>query len=221
MALVCALVALGEDGKRADALTRLIADRVVELRKSGGMNQDDLGKRMAKLRPKWSRSTVVKLENYNRETVSVQELLALSIALDVPPIWLLVDPSSTAPVPIAKGVQADPWEALLWAAGVVPLGNESGGREWGRVTRSLAQVQKVVTLVKRFALIAWEHRASVALEPDTTNSQQDDETERRILMLMVEPLEELRSRGYVSYPLPPLVVERAHNLAVDLPGLEA
>lgn len=69
------------------------------------MNQTQLGARMAELQPAWSRSTVVKLENNKRESISLQDWLALAHVLRVPPIWLLTDPKAGAPVPVVEGTE--------------------------------------------------------------------------------------------------------------------
>lgn len=107
--------------QRADPITRVIADRVTALRRDAGMNQAELGERMAALRPGWSRSTVVKLENYNREAVSVSDLLALGQALDVPPALLIADPRAVEQVPVSADESVSVWTALLWLSGDLRL----------------------------------------------------------------------------------------------------
>ncbi|MEU4372446.1 helix-turn-helix domain-containing protein [Pseudonocardia alni] len=99
----------------------MIADRVTALRREAGLNQAELGEQMAVLRPGWSRSTVVKLENYNREAVSVGDLLALAQVLDVPPALLVADPRTVAEVPVAQDETVSAWTALLWLSGDVRL----------------------------------------------------------------------------------------------------
>lgn len=109
--------------QRADPITRVIADRVAKLRRESGLNQAELGDRMAALRPGWSRSTVVKLENYNREVVSVSDLLALALALDVPPVLLIADPRAVDEVPIAADRTVNVWAALQWLVGAARVEN--------------------------------------------------------------------------------------------------
>jgi transcriptional regulator with XRE-family HTH domain len=181
------------------------------------MNQAALGNRMAELRPNWSRSTVVKLENNNRESVSVTDLFALAVALDVPPVWLLCDPKSEEPVPIGAGMELDAWSALLWASGIQEI-DDKFGRAWSEASNTIAQIQQIVMLVRRFATTRFDHRTESALAPETSDPAKNDEVERQILELMRAPLEVLQARGYVRFPLPPLVLERAGELGVDFYG---
>lgn len=84
----------------------------------------------------WNRTTVAKLETGRRESITVQELLALARVLEVPPVWLLVDAKAGTPVPIAEGVEVDPWAALLWLTGTQPLDGRAGTHGPVRIPRS-------------------------------------------------------------------------------------
>jgi transcriptional regulator with XRE-family HTH domain len=119
-ALPCALVALTDGGDRADPLTRLLAKRLSGLRQSVGLNQSQLGDRMAELGTGWTRSTVVKLENRKRESVPVTDLFALALALGVPITALLVDPAAKR-IPVAEGHEHHPVDVLLWLTAERPL----------------------------------------------------------------------------------------------------
>ena len=111
-------MALSETPDRADPITRQIASRVVELRKRRGWNQDDLATRMLKLRKGWSRSTVVKFEGFKRKDLSVADLMALAIVLNVPPTMLIADPNQDEPVPMGDDGRDRPsWDVLLWMLG--------------------------------------------------------------------------------------------------------
>lgn len=83
----------------------------------------------------WNRTTVAKLETGRRESISVRELLALAVVLDVPPVWLLADPKQDGLVAIAEGLEVEPWSALLWLTGTQPL-------EGSRVAHGLARLPR-------------------------------------------------------------------------------
>lgn len=75
----------------------------------------------------WNRTTVAKFETGYRHSITVQELLGLAIALDVPLVALLADPRTQDVVPIVEGkngagaVTEPAWDALLWMIGSLPL----------------------------------------------------------------------------------------------------
>ncbi|OLM20850.1 MULTISPECIES: helix-turn-helix domain-containing protein [unclassified Pseudonocardia] len=102
---------------RADAVTAVIARRVRTLREHARLSGADLADRMIDLGVAWNRTTVAKLETGRRSNVTVSELLALGLALDVPPILLIADPRAGEEVPVAAGTSSDAWSALLWLAG--------------------------------------------------------------------------------------------------------
>ena len=68
----------------------VIADRVGKIREARGMTRDKLAATMQDLGIDWTRLTVNRLEIGRRENVTVTELLALCIALQVAPVDLLV-----------------------------------------------------------------------------------------------------------------------------------
>lgn len=71
--------------------TKVIAQRVRELRqKRGKWSAERLAEEMTKVGIPWDRSIVANLENGRRQTVAVEELLALAYVLDVAPVHLLV-----------------------------------------------------------------------------------------------------------------------------------
>jgi transcriptional regulator with XRE-family HTH domain len=72
--------------------TAAVAHRVRELRERRGFTAQRLADLMVEQGISWQRSTVAKLENGNRESVSLQEWLALAVVLSVSPLHLLVPP---------------------------------------------------------------------------------------------------------------------------------
>lgn len=67
-----------------------IAQRVKELRGRRGWTAAQLGKALEKHDIRWDRFTVANLENGKRQNVTVQELFALALVLDVSPTNLIV-----------------------------------------------------------------------------------------------------------------------------------
>ncbi len=78
--------------------TKAIAKRVRVTRDARGWTAQKLADELAAQGVPWTRSTVAKLENGNRPTVSVDEWLALAAVLDISPLHLLVPP---LPSPLA------------------------------------------------------------------------------------------------------------------------
>ena len=79
-----------EGGPRPISPVENIARRVADLRGRKRMTAQQLGDRLTELGVPWDRFTVANLERGKRRNVSVVELLALSAALDVAPVHLLV-----------------------------------------------------------------------------------------------------------------------------------
>lgn len=142
-----------KDPERADPITRLIASRVREIRDQQSLSGAALSTAVRDLGLKgWVDSTVGKLETRRRESVTVRELLALAVALDVPPVWLLVDPESDAPVPIVEGRDVDPWAALMWLTGWQPL-EGAGGDAWTRAEGTLDLLVRLALSLKQYRLL--------------------------------------------------------------------
>lgn len=115
----------------AEPITAVIAERVRALREQSGMNQASLAEAMSKLGVPWKRATVVNLEKRasssrgsgsgGRDAVTVQELLALALVFNMPPVLLLADPSEQdriGDVPIARDLSGDHRGVLMWLVGV-------------------------------------------------------------------------------------------------------
>jgi transcriptional regulator with XRE-family HTH domain len=67
-----------------------VARRVRELRRRRGLTAAQLAERLRQVGLDWDRSIVANLETGRRQAVSVEELLALALVLDVAPVHLLV-----------------------------------------------------------------------------------------------------------------------------------
>lgn len=115
----------------ADAATphRVIAQRVRELRTGRGWSAQRLADELTKRGVSWDRSIVANLETGRRQTVTVEEWLALAYVLDVAPVHLLVPPTdadrpqtggfvNVAPV---HSVVTTPGWYRAWVRGQAPL----------------------------------------------------------------------------------------------------
>lgn len=173
---------------------------------------------MAKRGHQWNRTTTAKIENGQRESVTVDELLTLSFILGVPPIWFLADPKSTEQIPLVSGESADPWRVLMWAAGRAPL-EEVNGR-WLDAEVPLRQATTIAAVVERFRTIAAHNDIVSAATPNHYNEDDAAETEARILRGLVKPMTWLVDNGFVLPVLPNDVLERARGLGIELPTAE-
>jgi transcriptional regulator with XRE-family HTH domain len=68
----------------------IIGDRVRKIREARGMTRDKLAATLQDMGIDWTRLTVNRLEIGRRDNITVKELLALCLALDVAPVDLLV-----------------------------------------------------------------------------------------------------------------------------------
>ncbi len=181
----------------------------------------------------WNRTTVAKLETGRRETVTVQELLALALVLNVPPVWLLADPEGGSAVAVAEGVEADPWTALLWLTGWQPL-EESGAGAWASANNAIRLLHALGS-----ELMTWRsmRRATdVALVPAMIDQQdvpvgelpvwgdleearrQLDAPETAQLRAIADRLRQFRELQLPVPQMPANVGKRAAELGVELPG---
>lgn len=200
----------------AQSLTAVIAERVKALRNGARLSGPALATAMNERGIPWNRTTVAKLETGRRESISVQELLALALVLDVPPSWLLVDPKADTRVPIAEGVEVDPWSALLWMSGKEPL-SDRGGAAW----QHAAEVLLHGYLVSEMSEALDEPLRYVPSDDSEDIWQQrraHDENHRSYLQVMFQAMTRLEQMGVQLPPLRPHVLQRARELHIKMPG---
>jgi transcriptional regulator with XRE-family HTH domain len=70
--------------------TRVVAERVAAIRRYTGLTQEGLAEAMQAVGIDWQRIVVAKLESGRRSFVTVDELLALCVVLEISPTDLLV-----------------------------------------------------------------------------------------------------------------------------------
>lgn len=225
LGLECAIMSPEESTDRADPITRHLAQRLPQLRKAAGLSQADLGARMAELRPNWSRSTVVKLETYKRESLPISDLFALALIFGVPVWYLLVDLHTTTPVPIIEDVGVDPWSFVRWFIGDVSFHKPGEDPRWGEAVIPMSLVNGIGRLMQELDS-AEELRALGVQEPgypDRGLHEQDvaDMNDRVRLDRIAALLTRLLERGFVLPRLSNYTIRRAKELGVTLPGGEA
>lgn len=216
----------------------MVADRVRALREQAGLSQSDVASRMDELGVPWKRTTVVNLEKRGsqsrgrataagRDAITLQEWLALAIALDVAPVDLLVDLTSAepfAPTP-ARAIDVS-WRGLRWLVGDEPLPESYGDESWHDSSQRLRIALRVMQLADRLA-----RRAAAIVElsdsQDETSADglaagraayrnrqhaEDLDTAHRLSQL----LSRARHRGLRTPPLAAGVREAAAALGVSL-----
>lgn len=94
--------------KDARTPTAAVAYRVRQLRERRGLTAQELADLMNGQGIAWKRSTVAKLENGNRESVTLQEWLTLAVVLNVAPLHLLVPPWPSPGWELPAGERHDP-----------------------------------------------------------------------------------------------------------------
>lgn len=85
-------------------------------RRAIGLTGNGLAERLTALGYEMSRSTIANLET-GRRPVTVAELLGLAIALDVPPLVLVLPIESNEPMDLLPVFEVDPKRAALWWRG--------------------------------------------------------------------------------------------------------
>jgi transcriptional regulator with XRE-family HTH domain len=211
------------DGEQASSpkapapITSVIAENVKRLRQEARLSGPALASGLAKHGISWNRSTVAKFETGLRGSITVQELLALALVLDVPPAALLVRPTDSS-VPIASDAQPDPWHALLWLLGREPLQGEG---HWRNQAGDLVDAaHEALNALREFEDGEKNPiRTSPGMPMERRVQVLADDRERRLRKLS-KPLALLAEQG-VRVPLPEHVRRHAADLGVDLPGTEA
>lgn len=190
----------------AEPITAVLADRVRELRTRAGLSQAELAERMTEHGIPWKRATVVNLEKRGsesrkrgsmagRDAVTLQEWLTLATVLKVTPAALLTDPVSGTPVPIAKGVELDPWTASMWLTGQETLTETPGPEE----LRSMAALTVIRRL--RVAIANYERNRKAEYTDDDAGRRAKEDAERRGLQSIKGIIEEFRRAGISMPPL--------------------
>src|SRR5690606_33005957 len=111
-----------------------IAVNLARLRRQRGLSLRQLAQRLAEVGRPMNVDAVNRIEMHKRQ-VTVPELLALAVVLDVSPMTLLM-PSEREPVQLTPAVRTGWRTGWLWAVGELPLTAErvdGGTRAFDRV----------------------------------------------------------------------------------------
>jgi hypothetical protein len=146
-------------------------------------------------------------------------LSALAAALDVPPLWLTIDPESHAPVPITAKTSTDWATAALWVMGQRALERHTS-REWAvgatalRLTLTVDQLFQSLEASRTQLYFEEKHAGE---EAERAQKREDaDRRDRSILTALARILVNLREMELAVPPLPEDVQGRARELQVDL-----
>jgi hypothetical protein len=139
----------------------------------------------------------------------VQELLALALVFDVPPVLLIADPreqKKLGDIPITKHLSGDQWAVLLWLVG---MADAPGGKYKRPDSRIIEAGVAVMTAVAELRQQTW------TLDPAEGIKRADAE-HRHALLRIVEEFTKIRRLGAEPPRLPNHHVERARELGIDL-----
>ncbi len=207
----------------AAPITRVIAKRVRSLRQEQNLNGPAFAKRLEDHGLNWNRTTLAKFETMRRASVTVQELLALALALNVPPVMLLADPRAVDQVPITADASLPAWSALLWMIGRlgVTLPGETRAVEGGHYQQSTELIHAGWSIVELVFELNRVEYSAFSDESPAEQQRRDDERHRAALLRLRLPMRRVLDMGA---PLPDaltgVIYLRAKELDVAMPGMD-
>lgn len=162
----------------------------------------------------WRREVVANLETGRRDRLDVDELLALALVFDVPPITLLVDPAEETVV-LALGSEDVPATevpaatAMRWLSAESPLEQRLGAlvrRETTAWRSGVSPLRVARDLDAALQAVEEQRRAVGATEtgPDGTKTSVEVEQRQmyRRLLDLSEIMAAMATAGYAVPPLP-------------------
>jgi transcriptional regulator with XRE-family HTH domain len=197
---------------------RVVARRVAELRRRKDIKATELGERLTALGVKWDRFTVANLESGRRQNLTIPELFALAVALDVPFLALLTPHDGR--VQIVSGDAVDPVGFVAWADGTRALNGTPTGlfQQEARRLREYRQVTEAIRASKGAYTVASQARG-------TENEKPADERLDNQLDRLARVLEPLLRDGVIPRGLPlgwlTMMAARGHLDASLVPADEA
>lgn len=171
--------------------TDVVRRRIRALReRRGGMSAQDLANKCAELgMPGLNRQTIANLENGRRAICTVDELLVLAAALDVPPVLLLTPPDPAGDDRTVLELTPDltmwAWAAALWITGE---SEHSMPRQDGLVSNERRRAWRESTMPLR------QYRAWMATY-DRLVRQNDQEKREAGLLALAEVINAMLAAG--------------------------
>ena len=202
-------------------ITAVVARRVRTLRQAQNLSGGKLAQRLNDLGLPWNRTSVAKFETLYRSSVTVEELLALAVALRVPPVMLLADPRDAELVPVADGLDMPPWAALLWMLGRLRV--NMPGVEQPDAGGVYLSATEIIHAGWEITEATFELSRVTSLGPEAAPSELDeaersDATRHRAALRRIRAaLGRLDASGTEPPPLEPFVRQRADELGISLP----
>jgi transcriptional regulator with XRE-family HTH domain len=105
---------------KSRTITAVFADRLREARAARGWTQTELSEALAAIGSPMDRTTIAKLEKAQRQ-VRLEELVALAVALDVSPLYLMFPLRLEEVVKLTPKTSLESRAAFKWANGQGPL----------------------------------------------------------------------------------------------------
>lgn len=116
------------------------------------MSAQALADRCAELgMPSLKRQAITNLENGRRSAVTVEELLVLAEALDVPPVLLFIPLDGRTDLEVTPNLTMGSWEALFWVSGEDEPADRERRRRWREVSSPVQQHRAFFTYFREAA----------------------------------------------------------------------
>lgn len=210
-------------------ISDVVAEQVARLRRVAGMNREQLAARCADLGwPSLTYGVIGSIETgrprekggpRTRE-VSVDELVGLGAALDVPTV-LLLTPLDAAQVEIMPGRAVDPWSALLWLFGRVETQGLPAGEGWRNAAKQVQAALQIVDIadsIEASRRIVYLDSLSADAASRSRSRKEADTADRDRLAWLAFLLGQFGKWEVPAPAVPDHVLERAAVLGVDLGG---
>jgi transcriptional regulator with XRE-family HTH domain len=194
-----------------------IGKRVAYYRTRADLTAAMLSDRCGELGLPLDRNVIAKLENGHRQSVTVDEVYVLAVALEIPPVLLLFGVGTEETASILPEWEVTPWHALRWFCGFSTFpqpGREDVLTDWIPGTGPAAaitayrfnEVAAQEAMTARDRMISYERMAEAA-SSDTERrayqaaAERELEAERRVLDAGKQMRDMAAGKGYLP-PVP-------------------
>lgn len=197
----------------------VVAAQLRAHRAAEGISAQGLAERCAVLgMPSLNRSVLANIENGRREgAVSVDELFVLAVALNMPPLALLLPLGGDAKVEVAPKLEAHARAVLEWATGQEPLVVDrkerrapwAGGRSWEVAAQPFYLFERLREMEERLDDV--DIAVRLAEEPSASLEKRLDDA----LLALAEHHEHMRRAGLAVSKLAKRHERRIAELRVE------